>query len=622
MKRLSFDEFEKRAREIHGEEYIYEKDTYTKAKGKLWITHKECGHRFQQTGTSHLSGQGCPKCCYKNKKNNYSFVEKAIKHFGNRYSFPNIDNEYNGSHSKITIKCNLCGKEFIKIACDFMTSPYGGCDCQKEKEKYINYDELKQLYTKNEIVSFEGLKHKSNDKVQLICPKHGVYEKYIKDLFNGNDRCQKCGCSHNGDFKKLPFEKIEEQLKIKYPSISILNKENYVNTSTKLKFKCNVCGNTFERVVGNFLYIKLYNACPICSKLNIPQNRIKTQEQFETEVKQKYGDLYTVKSKYISSDKKISIKCNDCGRDFEIEANSFLQGHGCPYHNLNYSINENKILEFIKENFPNAIANDRKILKGNELDIYIPEKKIAIEYDGLYWHCEIKKEKDYHLNKTLECEKQDIRLIHIFEDEWLYKSDIWKSMLNNMLGLTKNRIFARKCTLKEVTTEDSTSFLKENHIQGWCPSQIKLGLYYNNELVSLMTFGKSRHFIGNSKTEYELLRFCNKLNTIVIGGASKLFTFFIKTYNPKSIISYADRRWSFGKLYEKLGFKFEHFSKPNYYYIVGTHRKNRFNFRKSILQKKYNCPENISEREFCKQQKWYRIYDCGTMVYKWKIKKF
>lgn len=582
----------------------------------MWITHKECGNRFQQTPHNHLSGQGCPKCCYKNRQNNYSFIEEANKRFGNRYSFPDIDSEYKDSHSKITIKCNVCGKTFVKIACDFITSQFGGCDCHK----YVDYKSLINLYEGNEIIPFDGLKHRINDKVQLVCKKHGIYEKYIKDLFNDNDKCQKCACSHNGDFKKLLFSDFEKFLKEKYPNIDVVNKEEYLNTSTKLKFKCNSCGNIFERTPGAFLYGKLYNGCPKCAKSDIAANKTKTQAQFELDVKRLYGDLYTVIGQYVSSDKKIQIRCNDCGRDFEIEANSFLQGHGCPYHNLNNSINEHKIYEYIKNNFPNAIANDRKILNGNELDIYVPEKNIAIEYDGLYWHSELKKDKNYHLNKTLECEKNGIRLIHIFEDEWLYKSEIWKSILDNILGLTMNRIFARKCSIKDVSVEDTTAFLKQNHIQGWCPSQIKIGLYYNDELVSIMTFGKSRHFIGNSDTEYELLRFCNKLNTNVVGGASKLFKYFVNTYKPKSIVSYADRRWSVGNLYEKLGFDFIHFSKPNYYYIIGTLRKNRFNFRKSILKKKYGCPDNMSERDFCKQQKWYRIYDCGTMVYKWKIK--
>ena len=136
-----------------------------------------------------------------------------------------------------------------------------------------------------------------------------------------------------------------------------------------------------------------------------------------------------------------------------------------------------------------------------------------------------------------------------------------------------------------------------------------------------MTFGCLRKNLGNKNKEncYELLRFCNKINTNVVGGASKLLSHFIKQYHPEEIISYADRRWSQGNVYEKLGFSYKHNSQPNYFYIVGDKRVNRFSFRKNILVKKYGCPIETTEREFCLSQKWYRIYDCGTKIYTLKL---
>ena len=165
----------------------------------------------------------------------------------------------------------------------------------------------------------------------------------------------------------------------------------------------------------------------------------------------------------------------------------------------------------------------------------------------------------------------------------------------------------------------SNKFLFENHIQGKCPSSIKLGLFYNDEIVSLMTFGKSRHFIGNGKTEWELLRFCNKMDTRVVGGASKLLKHFIKTYNPNEIVSYADKRWSDGNLYEVLGFQKYNESKPNYFYIVNGKREYRFNYRKSILVKQGYDP-NKTEKQIMEERGIPRIYDCGCLCYKW-IKK-
>jgi hypothetical protein len=135
-----------------------------------------------------------------------------------------------------------------------------------------------------------------------------------------------------------------------------------------------------------------------------------------------------------------------------------------------------------------------------------------------------------------------------------------------------------------------------------------------------MTFGNLRKNLGQRQTEensFELLRFCNKLNTTVIGGASKLFQTFIRLNKPKRIISYADRRWSIGNLYENMGFTFSHNSTINYFYIFGQQRKNRYNFRKDILIKEYGCTKEDTEHNFCFNQGWYRIYDCGTKVYKY-----
>ena len=204
---------------------------------------------------------------------------------------------------------------------------------------------------------------------------------------------------------------------------------------------------------------------------------------------------------------------------------------------------EIEIKEFIKSLWFEA-NTDRKILNGKEFDILIPSLKIAFEIDGLRWHNEITKDNNYHLRKTEQCKDCGISLYHIFEDEWEFKSDIVESRIRNILNCTQNKIFARKCQIKTVDKPIAMRFLDDNHLQGKCGSIINYGLYYNNELVSLMTFGKQRKNMGRKDdgNTYELIRFCNKLNTNVVGGASKLFKHFIKEFNPSSVISYADRR--------------------------------------------------------------------------------
>ena len=151
------------------------------------------------------------------------------------------------------------------------------------------------------------------------------------------------------------------------------------------------------------------------------------------------------------------------------------------------------------------------------------------------------------MNRHDLCKKHNIDLVHIFASDWKNKNkkEIWKSILKSKLNLNE-RIYARKCDIRIVSNKESTEFLNKNHLQGNCNANIKLGLYKDNELVSIMTFGKPRN---SNKHQYELIRFCNKLNHNVIGGASKLFKYFIKTYNPDNIISYCHMHIFDGELY-------------------------------------------------------------------------
>jgi len=196
-----------------------------------------------------------------------------------------------------------------------------------------------------------------------------------------------------------------------------------------------------------------------------------------------------------------------------------------------------------------------------------------------------------------------------------------KSRILNLLGKTKNKIYARKCIIKEVTDNELVKeFLENNHLQGFVGSRIKIGLFYNDELISLMTFGSERKSMGSKSEEgiYEMLRFCNKLNTTVIGGADKLFKYFIKNLNPKEIISYSDRSWSQGDLYKTLGFEFVGKTQPNYHYIINGIRNYRFNYRKDILVKQ-GYDKMKTEHEIMLERKIYRIYDSGSLKFKYVI---
>lgn len=277
---------------------------------------------------------------------------------------------------------------------------------------------------------------------------------------------------------------------------------------------------------------------------------------------------------------------------------------------------EQEVYDFVTSTGVSAEQSNRDILEGKEIDIYIPDLKIGIECDGLRWHNETHKPKNYHLEKTKECAKRGVRLIHIFEDEWVSNKEIWKSMLANILGLTSDKIYAMNCTVRETTPKEKRKFLKHNHIQGNAQSSYNIGLYCNDELVSLMAFGVPRTS-KEDKDTYELVRFCNKINTNVVGGASKLFNYFVNKHNPNKIVSYSDKRWSTGRLYEVLGFENTHDSRPGYSYVNDLVRENRYKYRKSQLIKE-GYDKNKSEHEIMFERGIFRIYDCGSKVWVWR----
>lgn len=291
---------------------------------------------------------------------------------------------------------------------------------------------------------------------------------------------------------------------------------------------------------------------------------------------------------------------------------------------------ETEVKEFIESlGFNVSKGKNRKLLDGKEIDLIIDDTNICIEYDGLYYHTEkMGKTSTYHLNKTIECNQIGYKLIHIFEDEWKTKEELVKTKIKHLLKVNDGiRIGGRSIVIKKINSEDKTFFLNQNHIQGNDKSNIFYGGYYNNELVGVMTFNNKRNMTKNNDGEYELSRFATKQNYVIIGLASKVLKQFIKDYKPKTIISFADRRWTIdsnNNLYTNLGFSLVSITKPTYYYynskINRYKRFHKFGFGKNNLKKRFpDLDYNKTEKELTSELGYDKIWDCGLFKYELKI---
>jgi hypothetical protein len=453
----------------------------------------------------------------------------------------------------------------------------------KEKwgvDHYSKTDDFKNKFIKTNLEKW-GVDHYSktddfkNKFIKINLEKWGVSHPMKLDEFK--DKVRKTNLEKWGVEFVLQSEEIKEKTKKtkfeKYGLENYNNIEKIKKTNLEKYGAINISQSEEKRKVNN----------KNCQDLNYIEYLGNNSSKYYCE----QGHYYTITSDQYHSRKRNNINtCLICNPIGELK-----------------SIKENDLYKFIKSIYDNKVIQSYRDCL--EIDIYLPDLNLGIEFNGLYWHSDNFKDKWYHINKTNYFKERGIRIIHIWEDDWDYNRDIIESQIKNWLGLTEGKIFARKCYVKEIKdSKIATKFLEENHIQGRVNSNLKLGLYHGKELVSLMTFD---HYEGRKKMEdggWNINRFCNKINYLVTGGASKLFKYFLNNYNVKRVISYADLDWSDGNLYEKLKFIKVSESKPDYKYIVEGVRVHKSRFRKSVT--------GISENRLNLLKTW----NCGKIKYK------
>jgi len=517
-----------------------------------------------------------------------------------------------GMQSRIKVKNNITGKihnikaenySYLNLTSKRISERLIREECAKRGYKFINKDKKKIF------LEYLGKKYSiyTNNFMNGMDPKEiSVIKTSIKKIDTSKKKFIETSIRDDiNDYEILEFSGMKKFMKIKHkptetihliPNPQIFSKGGYRDFPWDVEKK---------RLILEKDFIEKFN-------------KIVDRDHYDL------GHTF----KYINNKTKINIMHKDCSNSFEVRPDFFLnQGTRCPFCALKGKSNqEAELLGFVESIYFNTIRHNYK-LGDIELDIYLPDLKIAIEYNGLYWHSEKNgKDKNYHLNKTNRCRENDIRLIHIFEDEWVNKNEITKAKLKHILKLNDSeKIYARKCIINVISsTKDKNKFLEENHIQGTDKSSIILGLYYDKLLVSIMTFSRPRSGIGRNtgkRNIYELVRFASIKDKIVIGAFGKLLKYFIEAYEFDTIITYADLRWSIdSNMYQKLGFVLKNQSKPSYWYTDRTNRYHRYNFRKQLLQEKFPklYDSSLTEFEIMNQTDYNRVWDCGNLVYELK----
>jgi hypothetical protein len=489
----------------------------------------------------------------------------------------------NGSHILIEVKCDICNKEkelsYQKYVKNIKNGGYYACcsKCAQDKVK------------KTSIINFGS--------------EYYMQTEEYRESVNKTSK-EKYGVEHFTQAKKV----IDKQKKTNLEKYAVEN----VFASEKIKEKI--------------------------KETNLERYGVENPS-YSTEIKEKisHNIITTLRNKLLKENPNIinieddiyEMKCdNNKNHNYKINrlllANrKFLKTTLCtvcfPPNSYTSSGLEILLREFIVDNYKGDIEfNSKKIISPYELDIYLPELKLAFEFNGVYWHNELNKSKDYHLIKHNLCKDKNIELIQIWQDSWIYKNDIVKSIILNKLNIKNKKIFARKCDIRIVNDNDKKNFLNNNHLQGNINSNINIGLYYNEKLISIMTFGKIRNAMGNkgNSKEYELYRYCNKLGYTITGGASKILNYFISKYEYDNLYTYFSRDLGFKNLYEKIGFEYISESKPNYFYVIDGIRKHRYSFRKDKLIKEGFNPEK-TEHQIMLERNIFRIYDSGNLKYKY-----
>ena len=597
-KKKTTEQFIAEAKEVWEDRWDYSKTEYVRASDKVIITCLEHGD-FSQAPHKHLQGKtGCRECFKRNQakrlaRTQEDFESEVRQLWGDRWDLSEA--VYTNARNKVTLKCREHGY-FEQTPVQILGGHVGCGSCNNREvstEEFVS--KAKEVW--GDRLDFSKVKYTNTiSEVTLICPHHGEFTQRASSVLKGYLGCAYC----NG--KSRSTSQAISALQEVWGDRWDLSKAEYAGRKKRITLICREHGEfsqTYEgAIVGK-------NGCPDCNGQTI------TQEDFLRMAQTMWGDKYQYdKSLYINAVTPVTISCMKHG-DFAQAPYSHLRGfEGCVgCRSTGTSAGENEVREFL---LSNDIQCHKKYLpngsgKGIEIDMLDETRGVGVEFNGIYWHSERFKDKNFHKNKSEVAASNGIRLLHIWEDEWMFKKDIVKEHILRVFGVSKQRrIPARKIEVREITGEESSKFLNKYHIQGRVNATVYVGGFFEGTLVAVAGFKRR-------KEDYELVRYAT--SDIVQGGHSKLVSFFEKSHTYRNLVTFADLSFSDGGLYESTGWVMDRVLEPDYKYLVGYTREHKFNYR---IKRFKNDPaleyrDGLTEQELAKLNGLLRIYDAGKI---------
>lgn len=527
-----------------------------------------------------------------------SWVERAQAKHASRYGYPNPTQDAAG---KIEVVCPEHGV--------FRQTPrkhMHGQGCPKcsntGKAKDEHLAEIRALHPQYDFS--RAIYVDSKTKMTVTCPEHGAFCSTPNALKVGQG-CPKCGKVRTAASRRMTVEQAQALAQAAHGDRYQYDWSTFKKSTEPMRMVCKEHGEFWQKMDFHRTGV----GCATCGYEQAKKVNRTPWTEWLAQARAVHGDKYQYdETTYSHSKADLRIVCSEHGEFFQ-RPNNHTNGQGCPKCGATgLSAGETELAEFIAK-FAEIQQSNRNVLCRQELDITVPDRKLAFEYDGLYWHSADLKGKNFHLGKTEDAAACGWRVIHVFEDEWLTKRSIVESRIKAILGVHETRIGARDTQVVRLAWGQARDFLDQHHIQGACrPARWCYGLQHQGDVVAVMVFGPARY---TTDADQELLRYASL--GMVVGGFTKLLAAHKKTQKAGTkILSYADRRWSEGSVYERNGFTFIGNTEPGYWWCRGTDRFHRHRFQKHRLHRLLkNYDPAKTEVENCKANGYWQVFDCG-----------